>query len=184
MNGEIEQLRREIGGESGLSPAQLAERLADLSKQELSNRLSLDVMVARRNAIQEQIEKVKTQADAKVAENQSLRTLKRIVELRKSRFENLKQQKSQGVVPQADVDKAEEEMLAAMVEVDRAAAAQQKDASQSRLDQLSAELSKLAVDQAEAEARNHFLANAVHESEAGSPSVATPTLKRTKFAHA
>jgi chromosome segregation ATPase len=165
LNGEIEKLRREIGGGSGLSPAQLAERLADLSKQELSTRLSLTVMKARSGAIREQIEKIKAQAGANAAENQTLRTLKRIVEVRKSRFEALKEQYAVGVVPKADVDKAEEEMLSAMVEVDRATAAMQKDASQSQLDQLSSELSKAAVDFAEGDARLRFLDDAVAETE-------------------
>ena len=83
LNSEIEKLRLEIGGESGLSPAQLAERLADLSKQELATRLSLDVMKARSGALREQIDKIKVTAELKVAENQSIRTLKRIVDLRK-----------------------------------------------------------------------------------------------------
>ena len=153
LNEQIEKLRQQIGEESGLPPAQLTERLADLAKQELSTRMSLDVMKAREDAIRQQIDIAKAQANAKVADNQTLRTLKRIVELRKSRYENLKQQKSQGVVPQADVDKGEEEMLAAMVEADRASAAQQKDASQAQLDQLSGELTKLAIDRAENEAQ-------------------------------
>ena len=165
LNEQIEKIRREIGGEVGLSPVQLAERYADLARQALSTRMSLDVMKARESAIRHQIESLKAQADAKVADNQTLRTLKRIVELRKSRFENLKKLKAQGTVPQDDVDKVEEEMLAAMVELDRASATQQKDESQAQLDQLTAELSKLAVDRAEADARLKFLADAVPDTE-------------------
>jgi hypothetical protein len=165
LNAEIEKLRHEIGSEIGLlPPAQLTERLADLAKQQLANQMSLDVMKARAGTIREEIDKIKASAEAKVAENQSVRTLKRIVDLRKSRFENLKQQKSQGIVPQSDVDKAEEEMLSAMVEVDRATAAQRKDASQVQLDQLATELTKVSIDSAEAEARYHSLNNAVSET--------------------
>ena len=119
-------------------------------------------MKAREKAIREQLAEVK--AETKTSTSEAIGTLKRIVELRKPRFERLKTAKSTNAVSQEDVEKAEEEMLAAQVDLDRAAAVLQKSDSQSQLDPLAADLRKIVVDRAEAEARMVFLANANQQS--------------------
>jgi len=148
-----------------LSQLQLSERLADLQRQVLSANLTLDILKARRQATSEELDKLKQQAQAKAADNETLRTLKRIVELRKARFDRLKAMNAQNLASREDADKAEEEMLSAMVDLDRATAAAQKSESQSQLDALAADLSKIAIDRAEAEARLRFLDNACGATE-------------------
>ena len=86
--------------------------------------------------------------------------------MRKARFESNKalNEKAKGVISQDDMDKSEEQMLTAIVELDRAKASLQKGESQSLLDSLTADLSKIAVDRAEAEARLSYLERATKEA--------------------
>jgi hypothetical protein len=162
LDGETDKLSHELRRieSTQLSQLQLSERLADLERQILATQLSLDVMKARTTATTEELDKLKLQAQAKAADNETLRTLNRIVELRKARFDRLKAMNAQGVAPREDADKAEEEMLSAMVDLDRATDAAQKSESQSQLDSLAADLSRIAIDRAEAEARLKFLDDA------------------------
>jgi hypothetical protein len=166
LDDETDKLARQLRDSEGLllSQSQLSERLADLQRQVLATNLSIDVLKARKDATSEEFEKLKLQSQAKAAENETLHTLKRIVELRKARFDRVKALNSQGVAPREEADKAEEEMLSAMVDLDRATAAAQKSESQTQLDALAADLSKIAVDRAEAEARVKFLLDAREET--------------------
>ena len=166
LDKETEQLSNERRNSEGtlLSQPQLSERLADLERQVLATNLSLDVLKARRQATSEELDKLTARAQAKAAENETLHTLKRIVELRKARFDRLKQMVAQGLSSREDTDRSEEEMLSAMVDLDRATVAAQKSESQSQLDALAADLSKIAIDRAEAEARLTFLEKACKET--------------------
>ena len=162
LNNEADKLRNQTQEVVGLSQAQLSERVRRFAAQLLTADLSVQVMKAREKAIREQLAEVK--AETKTSTSEAIGTLKRIVELRKARFERLKTAKSTNAVSQEDVEKAEEEMLAAQVDLDRAAAVLQKSDSQSQLDPLAADLRKIVVDRAEAEARMVFLANANQQS--------------------
>jgi hypothetical protein len=163
LDDEAEPLRKQLQvGVGLLSQAQLSERVADLQRQLITADLSVQVMKAREKAIREQLAEVK--AETKTSSNEAIGTLKRIVELRKARFERLKTAKSTAAVSQEDVDKAEEEMLAAQVDLDRATAVLQKADSQSQLDPLTAELRKIVVDRAEGEARIDYLQKVLHDS--------------------
>lgn len=164
FDDEADLLRKQLREESGLSQTQLSDRITDLQRQLLATDLSLQVTKAREMAMREQLGLLQKLTDSKAADNQMLKTLSRIVDLRKARFERLKAAKSTGAVAQEEADKAEEEMLAAMVDLDRATAALQKTESQSQLDALTAELRRIAIDRAEAEAKKEFLQKANDES--------------------
>lgn len=167
FDDQIDALSHELRRCEGslLPQAQLSERLADLQRQVLATNLSLDVLKARKAATSDELEKLRQQSASK-ADNETLHTLKRIVELRKARFDRLKAMNTQGVASREDADKAEEEMLSAMVDLDRATVAAQRGDLQSQLDALAADLSRLAIDRAEAEARAKFLLAARTETEA------------------
>src|SRR5262249_37855194 len=142
-----------------LSQGQLSERFADLQRQLLATSLSLDVLKARQAATVEQLDKLKKDNQAKVEDGELIRALKRLVDVRKAPFESHKalSEKAKGVISQDEIEKWEEQMLTAIVELDRAKASLQKSESQSLLDSLTADLSKIAVDRAEAEARLAYL---------------------------
>src|SRR5262249_14352096 len=138
LDDQTDRLSRQLREKEGtqLSQSQLSDRLADLERQILATNLSLDVMKARTAATSDELEKLKLKSQPKPADNETLRTLKRIVDLRKARFDRLKTMIAQGTAAREEADKAEEEMLSAMVDLDRATATLQKSESQAQLDAL------------------------------------------------
>jgi len=168
LDNQLDKLSQELRAGEGvsLSQGQLSERFADLQRQLLATSLSLDVLKARQTATVEQLDHLKTRSQAKAEDGELIRALKRLVEVRKARFESNKalNEKAKGVISQDDIDKSEEQMLTAIVELDRAKASLQKGESQSLLDSLTADLSKIAVDRAEAEARLKYLEGATKEA--------------------
>src|SRR5262249_29941632 len=92
LDDQLDKLSHELRAGEGvsLSQGQLSERFADLQRQLLATSLSLDVSKARQTATVQQLDDLKTRNQAKAEEGELIRTLKRLVDVRKARFESNK----------------------------------------------------------------------------------------------
>jgi hypothetical protein len=145
--------------ESGSLPeAVLHELVSDLAKQKQAIEVGLAGMTGRREALQREVAKSSERLKKASAENDVLRNLKRVVELRKEQLAQVKELYRQGVAGGGPgmVAKAEEQVVLAEIELAQAiqATARPTDA---HLEKLNDELSQVAVSIAENEAKLPFL---------------------------
>jgi len=152
-------LRDQVAHYTGLPAEKAAEQLAEISRQQIAVQLSLVGMEAREKAIAGEIDKYKEQVEAKVTRDETLSNLQRLLKLRLDQLERLKQidTKAKGVVSQEDIQKGEADVLAVKIDLDKTRAALNRSAGGEQLDAFTAELSRLAIDRAETQARRDWL---------------------------
>lgn len=148
-----------LSSSNGLPPEKIADQLAEVDRQLLATRLSFEVRNAREAAIQKALADIAANLDSRSADNRMLQNLQKIVELRKQQFEINKaaDQKVPGSVGSGALAKAEEEMLAAIVDLDRTEAEFKRGEGGDQLAALNRELVQVSIDKAEDQARLKFL---------------------------
>jgi DNA repair exonuclease SbcCD ATPase subunit len=155
--GSIDQLRTEIARDTGLPTEKAAEQLAEISRQQIDAELALVGMEAREKAIAREIEKCKSRMEDSEAKDETVSTLQRLLKLRMDRLDREKQLHQTGVSPEQDVRAAEADVLTAKIDLDKTRAALKRAAGGEQLDAFTGELSRLAIDRAETQARRDWL---------------------------
>ena len=153
----INQLRTEIARDTGLPAEKAAEQLAEISRQQIAAELALVGMEAREKAIAREIEKCRARMDDSEAKDETVSTLQRLLKLRMDRLDREKQLHQTGVSTEQDVRTAEADVLTAKIDLDKTRAALKRAAGGEQLDAFTAELSRLAIDRAETQARRDWL---------------------------
>jgi hypothetical protein len=142
----------------------VADHLADLQRQQLTIKLSLAGMDARKKAIQDQIniaqkrmaiaaEEAKKNNDS----NSLLRGLHELVDLRMKQAKIVRQQNESGVATPAEAAETDAKVLEAKIQLYTEEAKSKPQVNSEQLDSLSNELTRLEIDRSEAEARLKFL---------------------------
>lgn len=140
-----------------------AEQLIEIDRQLLSARLSAAGLEARELAIEEHIARFEKQ-DLSESDKALLANLQKIYELRQENLKRVKAVDSAGTAYVADqLQKAETDVLSAKMEYEKAKSAAR---GAERRAVLNAELTKVAIDKAEATARLKFLEAARKETAA------------------
>jgi hypothetical protein len=155
----LESLRLEFTKKHPLSSEKLVERISGIEQQQLANRLALEGMKAREEALREQVALASKPIEKDAAAEERIAILQELVKLRESAAEYLKGNVGAGTLTQADADKAAAQVLEARIQLLNAKTKDTLTANSGPLESLNAELAKLAVDRAEAEAKNRFLEN-------------------------
>jgi DNA repair exonuclease SbcCD ATPase subunit len=164
---KVEELSMRLRNLSGALPeASLHELVSDLTKQQQALEVELAGMTGRREALQREVAKSSERLKKSSADNDVVRNLKRVVELRKEQLAQVKELYRQGVAGGGPgmVAKAEEQVVLAEIELAQAiqATARPTDA---HLEKLNDELSQVAVSIAENEAKLPFLKDRLNEYE-------------------
>jgi DNA repair exonuclease SbcCD ATPase subunit len=164
---KVEELSMRLRNLSGALPeASLHELVSDLTKQQQALEVELAGMTGRREALQREVAKSSERLKKSSADNDVVRNLKRVVELRKEQLAQVKELYRQGVAGGGPgmVAKAEEQVVLAEIELAQAiqATARPTDA---HLEKLNDELSQVAVSIAENEAKLPFLKDRLKEYE-------------------
>ncbi len=143
---------------SAYSEPVLHELVSDLIKQQQAIEIELVGMTGRSEALQREVARSSERLKPSSADNDVVRNLKRVVELRKQQLALVKALANQGV-PGGEPDKvvkAEEQVVLAEIELARATQAT-AGPTDARLEKLNDELSQIAVGIAENEAKLKFL---------------------------
>ncbi len=129
----------------------LASKLQDLE-------LSLAGQEARRRAIAEQIARTQDEAHARLAQDEVTKELENLVQLSAESLSNLRKQVDAGLVSTAELAQATESLTRARIELAKRREELSKQIGGGQLDQLNAEMSRMAIDGAEKEAQREILA--------------------------
>jgi hypothetical protein len=152
-----EELRRL---ESGVPKQVLAESVSSLQKQHQQLELDLAGMKGRAEALQVEVAKTAKRLDKDPADDDVLRNLMRVIDLRKQQLAAARQLHATGAaggeVP--NVLKAEEQVTLAQVEFAQAKRAQTRPAAD-QLEKLNSDLAQLAISKAEAESKLDYVKN-------------------------
>lgn len=130
---------------------ELANKLQDLE-------LNLAGQEARRTAIAEQIARTQAQADVRLSEDEVTKELEHLVQFAMENFSNLRKQAEAGRASTADVDRANESLTRARIDLARRREELSKQVGGGQLDQLNSEMGRIAIDRAEKEAQRDVLA--------------------------
>ena len=136
-----------------------AETLADLRRQLLASQLSLHAIKARESATQSQI-KIATDRFEKNSETSEITSaLQQLVELRSLEVMHLKQanMKKSDAVTRGEIDQASARVVEAKIQLLTAQAKKRTGAENEQVKELNNQLTKLAIDRVETEAKLEFL---------------------------
>jgi hypothetical protein len=138
---------------SGLSTDVLQELASDLKKTQQALEVELAGMKGRATALQEEVAKTAARVRKDPTDDEVVRNLKRVLELRASQLEVLQTMfKAGAAATQVDVMRAEEQVALAQVELAQAKEANRRSASD-RLEKLNDDLAQIATSVAETEAK-------------------------------
>lgn len=153
-------LQKTLTESAGLPREKSAEQLAEVSRQLIGARLALVGMEARESAIADQIKKTEAKMAGATESDETLRGLEKLFALRSEQLNRLKQLRSKNAVAEQEVQTREAGVLSAKIELDKAKAALKRASGGERLETFNDELSRLAIDRAEAKARFAYLEEA------------------------
>lgn len=148
-----ESVRRSSGD---YSEAALQELLTSLRKQQQALEVELAGMKGRAEAIQGEVVKTAERAKIDPADDEIIKNLIRVIELRMQQLRYLKELGELGTITQAEAAKAEEQVALAKVELAQAKRANSRPASE-QLDKLNTELAQIAISVAESEAKLKYV---------------------------
>ena len=148
-----EELRRL---ESGVPKQVLAESVSNLLKQQQEFELDLVGMKGREDALKVEVAKIADRVKSGSVDDEVVRNLKRVIELRAQQLKRLRQLVENGTVSIEDIGKAEEQVALAEVELAQAKRGTSRSATE-QLDKLNADLTQLAISKAEAESKLEFI---------------------------
>jgi hypothetical protein len=173
--GQLETERRNLQLRSyeELPYEKVADHLADLQRQQLTLKLSLVGMDAKKSEIEKQLKiaelRLKDQAERtakQTASNETVDALKQLVALREKNADRVKELNQAGIVAtQSEVDEAATRVLETKIQLFAALDKKQAPAHNEPLDNLQAELTRLAIDRSEQQARLEYLAKMREEAQ-------------------
>ena len=132
---------------------ELAARRRDLSNQIRNLEMQMAGMEARRRAIEEQIDQVRTEADRRLIQDTVTQELQRLVQMNSERLSLLRKQIDAGRLPESELAQAEENLARARIELARRQEELTRVAGGGRLDEFTSDLSRMAIQTAEQRAR-------------------------------
>jgi len=153
IEDKMNLIRALAANHKSIGPEILKERVksAELEKQRLE--MELTAQQARRNAIAEQIGRVEKAANELKAQDQVLEQLRRVESLRKEQWERTAQLHKSGQASANDVAQAEEQWMAARINIAEREEGVRQKAAVGLLDRLNAELAAVMINEAEMEVR-------------------------------
>jgi hypothetical protein len=155
----------EIGGTA--SQKILAETLADLRRQLLAAKLSLQAIDARESETQSQI-KAATERVVKDSDSDEISAeLEKLVDLRNAELQRLNDanREAPGAVSRGDIERAAARVVEARIQLLSAAAKKQSGQGSEQVIELNHQLAKLAIDRAETHAKLRFLASEIQSAD-------------------
>jgi hypothetical protein len=144
----------------------VADHLADLQRQQLSLKLSIVGMDAKKNELEKQIDRAQVKLKERELDAQQdsgakeiIDTLNEIVSLKQKKLASLAEiaKKAPGTVAQSDIDDANAILLETKLRLLSAQSRKPVPASTEQLDALQSELTRLAIDRSEQQARLEYL---------------------------
>jgi chromosome segregation ATPase len=148
---------------AGLPQNVLEESVSNLQKQEQTLELDLAGFEARTAALQEQIKQATEEIKKAAPDDEVIKNLERVFELRREQLARLRQLHKSGTVSGAEIDTAEVESAVAQVELAQAKRQAGKGASD-RLEKLTGELAQLAASRTESEGKRNYLKKRLAET--------------------
>jgi hypothetical protein len=145
-----------------LSESSLQELLTDLTKQRQALEVALAGMNGRIEALQEQVARTAKRAETESADDEIVKNLMRVVELRAQQHRHLMELADDGVISKAELAKAEEQVALAKIELAQAKRAGSRSASE-QLDKLNGELAQVTIGMSEAKSKLEFVSNRLEE---------------------
>jgi hypothetical protein len=167
-----ESVRRASGDSSETA---LQELVTSLTKQQQALKVDLAGMKGRAEAIQQEVAKTAERAKNDSADDEIIKNLMRVIELRMQQVRYLKELGELGTITQAEAAKAEEQVALAKVELAQAKRANSRPANE-QLDKLNTELAQIAISMAESEAKLNHVAEqlAIHAEKLKDAAYAKP----------
>lgn len=163
---------REEEEQAPVTPPSIETDARDLAirRRELTHRvqqLEMDFAIteARRRAIEEQIARVRDEANRKMEEDAIIREMKDLLEMSEQNLHTLAKQADAGRLPQTDLAKARESVTRAKIELARRREELATSAGGNQLNQFNDELSQMAIDTAAKRAELEFLHRQLAEAE-------------------
>jgi hypothetical protein len=142
----------------------VADHLADLQRQQLALKLSLVGMEAKQKEIEKQrefahlrLQDQAAEASKIAASDEMIATLKQLVALREKNVDRLKEANRAATVSASDVDEATACALEAKIQLLSLLGKKQPQVNSEQLDSLQSELTRLAIDRSESQAKFEFL---------------------------
>ncbi|HPC95137.1 MAG TPA: hypothetical protein PLU87_09355 [Sedimentisphaerales bacterium] len=132
---------------------ELIARRRNLSDAIRDLEMQMAGMEARRQAIEEQIARTMDEADRKLAQDTVTKEFQTLIQMMEMRLSQLRKQVDAGQLPQSELAPAQENLTRARIELAKRQEELRKDAGGGRLDSLNSELSQMAIQTAEQEAR-------------------------------
>jgi chromosome segregation ATPase len=158
-------LRRELRSIAPVEATQalLTETLGNLQRQQQSFELELVGMKGRAEAIQNQIKQITERLKGRAEGDEIVRNLQRVVNLRAEQLRRVTDLKVYRTIDEAAKAKAEEELVLAQIELDRAKREAQKGPSD-QLDKFSSELADIAISTASIDAKLNYVSRKLDET--------------------
>jgi len=152
----LDKTRAQLGRGSELSIPVLEELASSLKKQQQALEVDLAGMKGRQEALQVEIVKTAERVKKEPADDEVVRNLQRVLELRVQHLRGLKQLSENGTITQLEAGKAEEAVAMAQVELAQAKRTISRSATD-QLDKLNSDLALIAVNTAEHEAKLKYV---------------------------
>jgi chromosome segregation ATPase len=143
---------------TGLPQSVLEESLSNLQKQHQALELEIVGLKGRSAAITEQIRQATDELKKAGPDDEVVKHLERVLVARMEQFKRLREMKDQGVIPAAELAKAEENVALAQVEVVQAKRQVGKGQA-TRIENLNSEMVQIAVSLAEARAKSEYVSD-------------------------
>ena len=135
----------------------LAAQRNDLASKLQNLELTLAGQEARRKAIADQIARTDTETKARLSQDEVTKELESLVGLSAENLSNLRKQADAGRAPTTELRQATESLTRARIELARRREELSKQVGGGQLDQLTSEMSRMAIDRAEKEAQRGIL---------------------------
>lgn len=153
--GESEELPGQPKAE--IDTQMLAAQRTGMANQLKDIELNLAGQDARRRAIAEQIARTEVEANNRLSRDEVTKELESLVELSAQNLDNLRKAADAGRASTSELSQATESLTRARIELARRREELSKQAGGGQLDQLTNELSRMAIDRAEKEAQRAIL---------------------------
>jgi hypothetical protein len=155
---KVRRLRSELRSVAPVDATQaiLTENIGQLQRQKQSLEIDLAGMKGRAVAIQDHVKELTERLQREPENDEVVKNLERVVKLRATQLERITDLRIYRVIDEAAKAKAEEQLILAQVELDRARRESRKSTSD-QLDKLNTDLAGIAISTAEMDAKLKYV---------------------------
>ena len=155
----LDDTQKRIRQASGdLAESSLQEIVTDLTKQRQALEVELAGMKGRIEALQEQVARNAKRAEEASADDEIVKNLTRVIELRAQQQRYLKELADASAISKAELAKAEEQVALAKIELAQAKRTTSRSASE-QLDKLNGQLTQATIGMSEAKSKLDYVSN-------------------------